>query len=159
MPARRKALDAVDKAKTVLKNIFGRKKKSKTEAEPTPTATAPAEASSTAKPTETTSAAKPEPVPAAAPDASQAAPADSAPAAPAPASAPAPAAAAPADDKTAEKAALTEVKKATESRFHFHTSYGHNCDDGSRRRLKVGLDHGSDSASTPSLLDSAVPGN
>lgn len=145
MTRRDKAPDALDKAKTVFKNLFGRKKKTKDQAAK-PTATADASASTT-KPTETTPA-KPAPaaVPAAAaaaePAKADAAPAtDSAPPAPAPAPAPAPK-----DDMKLEQAALAEVKKATQSRFFsnynpFRSLYGEeNCDDGSRRRHKIGTD-------------------
>lgn len=134
MKLHRKALDAVDKAKAVLKNIFGRKKKNKNASDATPTAAAPADASSSAaKPTETTTAPKPEPAPATKPEAAPSAPAADGPAAPVPA-------AQPADDKKAEQAALTEVKKATQSRSSLSFFYGQNCDDGSRRRHKVGTD-------------------
>ena len=133
MALRETALDAVDKAKAVFKNMSGRKKKNKIEA--TPTATAPADASSaTTKPTETATAPEPAPAaPATAPETTQSVPAGDNPASPVPA----PAAG---DNKAAEQAALTEVKKATQSRSSLSFFYGQECDSGSRRRHKVGID-------------------
>jgi hypothetical protein len=142
MAPRKKAPDAFDKVKSVFKNILSNKKKSKKE-QATPAAAAPADASSAATPTETTTAAEPAPAPA--PETAPAASKSDAPAAPAPAPAPAGGSPIPVaaedDNMKAEQAALTEVKKATQSRsspsFIF---YGQNCDDGSRRRYKVGTD-------------------
>jgi len=142
----------MDQMKKAFKGLFRGKKSKKEEPKPTATGEAAAATPAQTKPTETTPAA---PAPATAPEPAKTettpAATSAEPAAPVPA--PAEPAAAPASDpaqsevKKDEAAALTEVKKATSSRFtsRSHSSplpyRGNEACDGSRRRQKVDLDY------------------
>jgi hypothetical protein len=136
----------MDQVKKVFKGLFKGGKKSKKE-EPKPTVTSEAATPAHANPTETAPAA---PVPATAPEAAKtettSATTGSVPAEPVAAAAPAQAAVQ-AEAKHDEAAALTEVRKATQSRSTSSSNPSPqqyregNAWNGARRRLKVALDN------------------